>query len=437
LVFSPDGTCLASSSQDGTVGLWEVNSGPNPRLLPGHQDAVNAVAFSADGQRIASAGNDGTVKIWSRSEGVEVATLTGHRGRVSSVAFTPDGRLVSVANSADRPAEIKLWNGTDQSEARSWHLPEGETHATALSPDGQTLARATGAWEDRGEIELWNVANGARERTLRGHTHIVNGLCFSPDGKRLASAGFDNVAKVSDPATGQELRSLPGERRFLCVAFSPDGTRLVAGCQDNSATHEPTLKVWDARPPDAQTRGDHQVAALLDFLFSRPLRRDDVREYVRQCDTLSPATRERALSLVELYPEETNPDRYFQSSWSIVCRPGFNATQYRYALRQAVAASSLSPEHEPYQISRGAAEYRTGNYAEARTTLSRGKSLAPARLAFLAMAQFRLGEHEQARKTLEQLQQASVEKAEPDNDDNMQQLLTEMRALLNRNDSIH
>jgi len=34
--------------------------------------------------------------------------------------------------------------------------------------------------------------------TLRGHANLVTGVAFSPDGKRLATASWDQTAKVWD-----------------------------------------------------------------------------------------------------------------------------------------------------------------------------------------------------------------------------------------------
>src|ERR1700722_15251352 len=76
---------------------------------------------------------------------------------------------------------------------------------------------------------------------LKGHTALVYSLAFSPDGKLLVTAGFDNVLKVWDAATGKELRELKGHTKpVYCVTFNKDGS-LIASSSDDQ-----TIRIWNA-----------------------------------------------------------------------------------------------------------------------------------------------------------------------------------------------
>jgi Flp pilus assembly protein TadD len=80
-----------------------------------------------------------------------------------------------------------------------------------------------------------------------------------------------------------------------------------------------------------------------------------------------------------------------------------NAFQYRFALRQAETACRLAPHEANYRTTLGVAQYRTGRFHDALATLSGAepsKRDLPAELAFLAMAQYRWDQKEQARATL-------------------------------------
>ena len=65
--FSPDGETLASAGYDGTICLWDVDTGQTRQTLE-HTREVSSVSFSPDGQIIASGSSDNTIRLWDVSK---------------------------------------------------------------------------------------------------------------------------------------------------------------------------------------------------------------------------------------------------------------------------------------------------------------------------------------------------------------------------------
>ncbi|KAF5334716.1 hypothetical protein D9758_017351 [Tetrapyrgos nigripes] len=185
---SPDGTRIVSGSEDGTVRIWDAQTGTAiGEPLRGHQDWVQSVAFSPDGARIVSGSDDRTVRIWDAQTGTAIGEpLQGHEHSVQSVAFSPDGARI-VSGSGD--FTVRIWDaqtGTAIGEPLQGY--EYWVQSVAFSPDG---ARTVSGSDDRtGE-------------PLQGHQNFVQSVAFSSSGAQILSGSSDRA--VTNPSTGHTL----------------------------------------------------------------------------------------------------------------------------------------------------------------------------------------------------------------------------------------
>ena len=232
--YSPDGTHIATASQDGTAKIWDAATGKELLTLQagGDSGAINSLAYSPDGTRIATGHDDGTAKVWDVATGRVILTLSGHSNFVYSVAHSSDGAHIATASGDNT---VKMWDAVTGRELYTLSADHA-AGSVAFSPDGKRFATAG----DDNTVRIWDVTTGNELFKFSGHTDVIGKVAFSPDGTRIATVSEDNTARVWDAATGvqQLLLNLPAKGRS--VAFSPNGKQLATSGFDGTAT------VWDA-----------------------------------------------------------------------------------------------------------------------------------------------------------------------------------------------
>uniref|UniRef100_A0A8C4ITW3 Apoptotic protease-activating factor 1 n=1 Tax=Dicentrarchus labrax TaxID=13489 RepID=A0A8C4ITW3_DICLA len=207
--FSQNGQTLITSSEDTTIRVWKWQSG-ECKVLQGHKEQVRCFALLSNSPaetRLLSWSFDGTVKMWDIESGEKLQDIEAHRGAILSCHVSPDGCLFATT-SADKTA--KLWH------CESWqcvHTLSGHqdcVRSCRFSWDSRRLA--TG--DDNGEIRIWNVKDGSLLKICSReskdgmdslHGGWVSDLHFSPDNSLLVSTG--GYIKWWDVEKGEALQT--------------------------------------------------------------------------------------------------------------------------------------------------------------------------------------------------------------------------------------
>jgi WD40 repeat protein/serine/threonine protein kinase len=220
VAFSPDGTKLASGSNDMSVKLWDMRDYKLLQTLSGHTESITSVAFSPDGTKLASASFDKTVKLWDVMTGQFLRTLSGDSDLVFDAAFSPDGDTIA---SASQGQSIRIWN---VATGRLLHTLQGQNStgaylSVAFSPNGQILASSLGD-----TVQLWNTLDWSSRCTMKVENGGASSITFSPDGHYMAGDSAE-LARIWDVSTCELVKAVNGPTSKF-VAFSPVSSWLIS-----------------------------------------------------------------------------------------------------------------------------------------------------------------------------------------------------------------
>ncbi|KAL1995006.1 hypothetical protein VTN49DRAFT_1193 [Thermomyces lanuginosus] len=196
LCITPDKRYLAAAGHT-TVKLYDIkSSNPNPiTTFEGHTNNVTGVAFHCEGKWMVTSSEDGTVKVWDTRTGSLQRNYV-HKAPVNDVVIHPNqGELIS----GDRAGIVRVW---DLGESVCTHqlIPEEDTavHSVSVASDGSLLC----AGNKRGNVYIWRMIQDTEVTRIvpvtmfQAHKDYLTRVLLSPDVKHLATCSADHTAKI-------------------------------------------------------------------------------------------------------------------------------------------------------------------------------------------------------------------------------------------------
>lgn len=235
-VFNHDGSRLAFRAS-GSIKLTRPPATDWPQLLRGHHNTLLEVVFSPDSRCLATTSYDSTIRLWDVQTGREL-----HRFPNSTfprVFFRPDGRVLA-ATTGNGVTLFDVATGRELGHVNheSSKNTLGGVLAVAFSPDGQQFATMLGGRSITSEIKIWNAQSAAELRAIIGHPEKLTNVAFSEDGQSLFARDEKDALLCWNVETGApaDAADPPAElshstRDLAANNRSPDGRWIAIPIQ--------------------------------------------------------------------------------------------------------------------------------------------------------------------------------------------------------------
>jgi len=249
LVLTPNNQFILSAGADGLVKRWPTNLQP-ARNITGHGGAIRTMALAPNGSRIATGSDDKTVRLWNYNDGKPFKTLSSHGGPVTAVAFTNNSAQLATGSTDKIP---RLFDANSGKLIRDFPKQAKAVTAVAVHPNNQFLAAADAA----GTVNVYKTAEDKDkdakdaeqkpEYTLSEHSGAVTAVHYVPNGSQIVTAGADKALRVWNSADGKPVKKVALPAAATAMSLSPNGAQAVVGLADDPPSVQ-IVNLSDGKP---------------------------------------------------------------------------------------------------------------------------------------------------------------------------------------------
>ncbi|QDT14278.1 protein kinase domain-containing protein [Alienimonas californiensis] len=227
VAVSPDGTQAAlgyvTVTESAQIEIVDLETKERVHLLDGPPGLVHGLAYSPDGSRLLATGQQGVGLLFDPASGERLNEFRQGEDEVFGGEWAPDGRTFVTCSSRGPQIMTRDLNGAALHATVS--LERAAVVDVRYSPDGTRLAAAI----TRPQIPIYDAADGTLIRLIEtpGPTAEVR---FLGDGRRLLAAGKDDALRLYDVESGRLLAERPLDGPHAAhLALAPDGALLATG----------------------------------------------------------------------------------------------------------------------------------------------------------------------------------------------------------------
>lgn len=250
--FSPDNEWMFSGSWDKRINIYRVshdksssksdNMSLSPEFsLDAHDSSITSLCLSQNKQSLISGSKDGTIKLWDPQSGQCLNTLSGHKLKVFSVTCDKFDKYIL---SGGEDATVRLWKTASSlsgvtsrshlsfSCERILNQPKASVHVVKLNASNSHFA----AIGDESDIYLWEFPSCNFLLPLKGHRKEIYTIDFHPSSPWLLSGGRDKTIKLWDYTTRILQYSIKTSAEITKLCFNPEGSHFLAVDLNNDLT---------------------------------------------------------------------------------------------------------------------------------------------------------------------------------------------------------
>jgi transcription initiation factor TFIID subunit 5 len=262
---------LLSSSADGQIRLWSLESWTCLCIYKSHDGPVFRTAWGPHGHYFLSGGYDKALRVWMQDHASPQRLLVGHDTPISAITWHPNGMYVfSASDETDK--SIRMWSVVTGGCVRVFTGHNDYISALECAPNGKILASADCA----GNIFFWDLDKGTRIKRSRGHGKGgIWSLSFSVESNVLASSGQDCTVRLWDVESPVDPQKAAHQVGLEANAPGTDAAAAAAAGGDASRVNgaPPAQQAAPSAPSGTHKKKGKEVMVTPDQISAFPTKK--------------------------------------------------------------------------------------------------------------------------------------------------------------------